>query len=130
MALPPPTCAEMRAFYPVWGALELSAELGYTTRGHAPHESLGAAWAHVRRGPKTLGDRRPRDHEPVRHTGQAGGVVHRPQPGPAGGDRVLDRDVGRRAGRTRVGRHPCTWQTPGRLRHHTSEGDCPAHFSA
>src|SRR5205807_576810 len=32
MALPPPTCAEMRAFYPVLGAMELSAELGYTTR--------------------------------------------------------------------------------------------------
>src|SRR5882724_13068161 len=31
MALPPPTCAEMRAFYPVLGAMELSAELGYTT---------------------------------------------------------------------------------------------------
>ena len=32
MALPPPTCAEMGAFYPVLGWLELSAELGYTTR--------------------------------------------------------------------------------------------------
>src|SRR5262245_62062278 len=31
MALPPPTCAEMRAVYPVLGAMELSAELGYTT---------------------------------------------------------------------------------------------------
>src|SRR6266478_848340 len=31
MALPPPTCAEMRTFYPVLGAMELSAELGYTT---------------------------------------------------------------------------------------------------
>jgi hypothetical protein len=31
MVLSPPTCAEMRAFYPVLGAMKLSAELGYTT---------------------------------------------------------------------------------------------------
>src|SRR6266699_2959143 len=33
MALPPPTCAEMRALYPVWGTIELSAAEIYTTRG-------------------------------------------------------------------------------------------------
>src|SRR5437879_2995035 len=32
MALPPPTCLEMGAFYPILGAMELSAELLYTTR--------------------------------------------------------------------------------------------------
>jgi hypothetical protein len=31
MVLPPPTCLEMGAFYPVLGAMELTAELGYTT---------------------------------------------------------------------------------------------------
>jgi hypothetical protein len=31
MALPPPTCLEMGAFYPILGAMELSAELLYTT---------------------------------------------------------------------------------------------------
>src|SRR5262249_35697692 len=31
MALPSPTCAEMRAFYPVLGCFQLSAELLYTT---------------------------------------------------------------------------------------------------
>src|SRR5437667_7910952 len=43
MALPPPTCAEMRTFYPVLGAMELSAELGYTTNRVRPatrHENL------------------------------------------------------------------------------------------
>jgi hypothetical protein len=31
MALPPPPYAEMRAFYPVSGAMELTAEFGYAT---------------------------------------------------------------------------------------------------
>ena len=31
MALPPPTCVEMGAFYRVLGAMELSAAVGYTT---------------------------------------------------------------------------------------------------
>jgi hypothetical protein len=31
MALPPPICMEMRAFYPILGWFELSAELLYTT---------------------------------------------------------------------------------------------------
>jgi len=31
MVLPPPTCLEMGALYPVLGAMELTAELGYTT---------------------------------------------------------------------------------------------------
>src|SRR5215208_2190063 len=32
MVLPPPKCGEMEAFYRVLGAMELSAEFGYTTR--------------------------------------------------------------------------------------------------
>jgi predicted transcriptional regulator len=32
MALPPPKCGEMEAFYPVLEPMELSAEFGYTTR--------------------------------------------------------------------------------------------------
>src|SRR6266498_4838606 len=32
MVLPPPTCVEMGAFYPVSGAMELTAEFGYATR--------------------------------------------------------------------------------------------------
>jgi len=31
MVLPHPTCLEIGAFYPVLGAMELTAELGYTT---------------------------------------------------------------------------------------------------
>ena len=31
MALPPPTSVEMRTFCPVLGAMELTAEFGYTT---------------------------------------------------------------------------------------------------
>src|SRR2546428_10799529 len=44
MALPPPTCAEMRAFYPVLGAMELSAELGYTTAGEDIGEQVVRVW--------------------------------------------------------------------------------------
>jgi hypothetical protein len=31
MALPPPECDERGVFYPVWKAMELPAEFGYTT---------------------------------------------------------------------------------------------------
>lgn len=44
--------------------------------GYASHNSLGAAWAHVRRGAQTLGDRSAGDHQPLRYPGQAGGMVH------------------------------------------------------
>src|SRR6266487_2734317 len=42
MALPPPTCLEMRALYPVLGAMELSAEFGYTTRKLAANKFDGS----------------------------------------------------------------------------------------
>jgi hypothetical protein len=35
MVLPLPTWVEMGAFYPVLGAMELTAELGYTTKREA-----------------------------------------------------------------------------------------------
>jgi hypothetical protein len=35
MGLPPPKCGEMEAFYRVLGAMELSAEFGYTTERRA-----------------------------------------------------------------------------------------------
>src|SRR3989454_2081024 len=43
MALPPPTWAEMRALYPVLGAMELSAELLYTTNTPLRDAALAAA---------------------------------------------------------------------------------------
>src|SRR5262245_24494191 len=36
MALPPPKRSEMGAFYLVFGPMELSARLGYTTHHHGP----------------------------------------------------------------------------------------------
>ena len=45
-------------------------------------------------------------------------------------DRILDRDAGGCAGRTRVGRHPRARQTPVAPSPHVSEGNCPAHLSA
>ena len=94
------------------------------------NSGLQTKGSYTRRGLQTLGDCRPRDHESVRHAGQAGGVVHPPQLGSAGGDRVQGRDAGRGAGYARVLRYLRVRQALGWLLHYRSEGDDPAHLSA
>src|SRR5262245_66163195 len=86
MALPPPTCVEMGAFYPILGVMELSAELLYTTFYRELSLSRFAAGPHAgaARGapgapPAAAADR------PCPEPCQALSQRHRPQPPLKGG---------------------------------------------
>src|SRR5262245_20234442 len=92
MALPPPTCLEMGAFYPILGVMELSAELLYTTFYRELSLSRFAAGPHAgaARGapgapPASAADR------PCPEPCQAQSQRQRPKP-PRKGGRACSRD--------------------------------------